>query len=181
MALPGTIERVLAAEYLDGLSSWSNEQVRRARAECEREEAGVSYARRVLQGRIDLLRVELERRHEGGHDLTTLLADLPRILASDQYPSDPLQARAVNVSVPEAAEVLEAEIDEIVDRAGLDDLGGRDADDLAQLIEELATYERYLSGLRRQLFERIDMLRDELVQRYKDGRASVGDLLGGQA
>lgn len=181
MAVHGALERVLAAEYLDELESWSVEQVRHARMECEQEESAVSYARRVLQGRLDLLRAELERRHEGGHDLSAVIADLPAILTSEQYPSDPLQARAVSVAVPESAAALEAEIDAIVDRAGLDELEGRNPDDLADLIDELAIYEGHLSALRRQLFERIDLLRDELVQRYKDGRASVSDLLGGQA
>lgn len=181
MALPGALERVLAAEYLDGLPTWTLEQVRRARAECEQEEAGVSYVRRVLQGRIDLLRVELERRHQGGCDLSTLIAQLPTILASDQPSSAPSPTRAVHVAVPPSAAALEAEVDDIVDHAGIDDLGNRNAEDLATLIDRLAAYEGRLSTVRRQLFARLDALRDELAQRYKDGRASVGDLLGDQA
>lgn len=174
MAEHETLERVLGADYLDGLASWDTKQVRQARAECEREEAGISYARRILQGRLDLLRAELERRHQGGDDLSSVLEDLTVILSSDHTPSSPAQARAVTVHPPETAATLEAEIDAIVDAS---EAHGDDLERLADLIDRLAVYESHLSELRRQLFARIDLLREELVQRYKDGRASVADLL----
>lgn len=178
MANHEALERVLAADFLADLETWDTDRVRREREACEREEAAVSYARRVLQGRLDLLRAELERRHAGGDDLTSVLEDLPVLLAADQPPSDPLKARAVSVSVPPSAEALEAEVDAIIDRAGLDDLGERDPEQLAAVIDRLAEHEHGLSELRRRLFAHIDLLRAELVARYRDGRAVVGDLLG---
>lgn len=172
------LERVLAADFLADLPAWDTGRVRRERQACEREEAAVSYARRVLQGRLDLLRAELERRTLGGDVLAPVLEDLPVLLAADHTPSDPLKARAMSVAVPPSAEALEAEIDAIIDRSGLADLASHDPDQLAELIDRLAAHEHQLSQVRRRLFIHIDVLRDELVARYKDGRAAVGDLLG---
>jgi hypothetical protein len=171
------LDRVLDDGYLAGLQSWSTAQVRTARAECEAEEEAISYARRVLQGRLDILRAELERRESHGDDSAEdLLARLPGILSADHVASPPAQARSTRLRVPEDADRLEAEIDELVGNA---DLGGRETDELAAVIARLGAHERQLSGTRRQLFDRIDALRDELARRYKDGTAAVSEILSG--
>ncbi|MEX2504960.1 MAG: hypothetical protein WD378_08920, partial [Egicoccus sp.] len=59
------LERILADDYLDGLQDWPTADLRQARAACEAEEEAVSYARRLMQGRLDILRDELERRDGG--------------------------------------------------------------------------------------------------------------------
>jgi hypothetical protein len=172
------LDRVLDEGYLAGLQSWSTAQVRTARAECEAEEEGISYARRVLQGRLDILRAELLRRegHGDGH-AEDLLARLPDILSADHVASPPAQSRSTRLRVPEDADRLEAEIDAIVGHAP--DLGDRGTDELAAVVERLGEHERHLSGVRRQLFDRIDALRDELARRYKDGTAAVSEILSG--
>ena len=173
-------EHILDEAYLDGIEERSTEELRRMRAECEAQEEAVSYARRVLQGRLDILRAELLRRSDDGdRRAEPLLELLPTILASDQVRSDPSKARATRLRVPAAAEELEAEVDRIVDESTLQDLGEHGPGDLAGLLDRLAEHEQYLSGVRRTLFERIDALRAELAARYKDGRAVVRDLIGG--
>ncbi len=59
------IDRVLAEDYLDGLKQASLQDVRELRGEAEQEEVDLSYIRRMIQGRIDILRAELERRGGG--------------------------------------------------------------------------------------------------------------------
>jgi hypothetical protein len=173
---PGArLERILDEGYLEGLPDWSTAQVRTARAECEAEEEGISYARRVLQGRLDILRAELLGR-EGDGDVQDLLAELPGILSSDHVASPPAQARSTRLRVPEDADRHEAEIDELVGSTEVAELA---TDDLAAVIERLVGHERQLSALRRQLFDRIDTLRDELARRYKDGTAAVSEFLSG--
>jgi hypothetical protein len=169
--------RVLDDGYLAGLQSWSTAQVRTARAECEAEEEGISYTRRVLQGRLDILRAELLRRDSGGDDdAGDLLARLPGILSSDHVASSPAQSRSTRLRVPDDAERLEAEIDALV---GTTEVGQLDTDEVSAIIDRLAEHERRLSGVRRQLFHRIDALRDELARRYKDGTAAVSEILSG--
>jgi hypothetical protein len=175
----GRLERILDDSYLEGLAELPTEQLRARRAECEEEERAVSYARRVLQGRLDILRAELLRREEkGDSSAESLLSRLPDILGHDHVATDPLQARATRLDVPEAAEHLERELDEIVDEARLLALPDAPTESVEQLIERLRAHEARLSELRRGLFDRIDALRDELAARYKDGRASIGELLG---
>lgn len=170
------LDAVLAPDFLDGLSSWPTAEVRERRAECEAHEAAVSYARRVLQGRLDIVRAELERRAEGGEDVAGLLTRLPSLLAGDHVPTSQVHARVSRLEIPEAAEGLVAELGADLDPTNLTDL---DSDELTALVDRLETQERELSSCRHELFERIDAIRDELAARYKDGRADVGDLLTG--
>jgi hypothetical protein len=173
------LETILDASYLDDLDEVSTQELRRRRSECEEQERGLSYARRVLQGRLDILRAELLRREEGG-DATagSLLSRLPDILGRDQAATDPLQARATRVDVPAMAEDYGDEVEAIVSEATMHSLPERSATELEELIDRLAAKETELSSLRRQLFDLIDRIRDELAARYKDGRANIGELLG---
>ncbi len=62
-------------ERLLDLDDKSNEDLRQMLDELSREEKEVSYRRRVLHGKIDILRAELVRRlkqqHEAGEDAIT--------------------------------------------------------------------------------------------------------------
>jgi hypothetical protein len=175
------LERILDDSYLDGLERLPTEQLRERRAECEEEERAVSYARRVLQGRLDILRAELLRREEQGDgDAGSLLSRLPDILGHDHVATDPLQARATRLDVPAAAEDHERRLDEIVDESRLLALPEASAAEVEELISRLAAHEGRLSSVRRSLFDRVDALRDELAARYKDGRATIGELLGSE-
>jgi hypothetical protein len=175
----GRLDAILAPSYLEGLDERTTPELRELRVECEEEERGVSYARRVLQGRLDILRAELLRREDQGDaSAESLLARLPDILGHDHVATDPLQARATRLDVPGGATAYTEPIDRIVDEAALLSLPERSSEEVEQLIGHLAEHERQLSGLRRQLFDRIDRIRDELAARYKDGRASIGELLG---
>jgi hypothetical protein len=173
------VARILDPAYLDGLDDASTSEVRALRAECEDTEEGISYARRLLQGRLDILRAELLRRDEAGDGhARTLLGDLTTILTHDQHGTlDPTQARATRLRVPPSAEQHERDLDRIVDQSQLADLEQLTVDDLAMIIDRLSQHERELSALRRQLFDRIDTLRAELARRYKDGRADVSQIL----
>lgn len=168
-------DALLPEELLADLSGLSTAELRSRRATCEDAEEGVSYARRLLQGRLDLLRAELRRRDEDGVD--RLLDALPSILLGDDRPSDPMKARATRLRVPPSADAHAAVLDELVDEATLLSPEELDLDELAELVQRISEYERQLSQLRRALFTRIDALRGELATRYKDGRADVGELL----
>lgn len=174
------LDRILDPSYLDGVVDRSTDELRTLRAECEVLEEGVSYVRRLLQGRLDLLRAETERRTDAGDRSTDELARrLGEILGGHESAAGPLQARSTRLRLPPTAAVFEQELDEIADERDLASLASHDTASLAQLVERLSAHERHLSGIRRALFDRIDAVRDELAQRYKDGRATVTDLLDG--
>jgi hypothetical protein len=167
-------EALLPTSALDDLDALDTTRLRELRAACEEAEEGVSYARRLLQGRLDLLRAELERRDDGVQ--ADLLDALPSILAADEVSTDPVKARSTRVRVPAGADAHERLLDDVLPEALV--AGDEVApEELERAVARATEHERALSELRRALFRRIDALRDELAARYKDGRADVADLL----
>jgi hypothetical protein len=78
------IDRVLDPRFVAGVGQLDLAELRSRREEAEAEEADISYLRRLLQGRLDILRAELVRRSSGGEqDVAGLLAGLPAILTDD--------------------------------------------------------------------------------------------------
>lgn len=169
-------EALLAEDALQRLDTLDTSELRRVRAACEAAEEGISYARRLLQGRLDILRAGLDERDEP--EAGRLLAALPSLLADEGHVADPAQARATRVRVPADADRYSDLIDAVIAEDDLPALEGEDLEDLERVTEALTAVERELSARRRALFTRIDALRAELVTRYKDGRADVRELLG---
>src|SRR5450756_452533 len=66
------LDRVLAADYLAGLERRPLGDVRSLRREAEQEETDLSYTRRLIHGRIDILRAE-QRRRTGDIDNLSLI------------------------------------------------------------------------------------------------------------
>ncbi len=77
-------EETFAWEEQDDLTAISEERLRSLLGELAEEERIVSYRRRVLQGRIDLLRAELVSR--GGASLSP--RDLARVLMGETPVAD---------------------------------------------------------------------------------------------
>ncbi len=169
-------EALLSEAALEQLDTLDTEDLRRIRSECEAAEEGISYARRLLQGRLDILRAALDQSDhpEAGE----LLAALPVIMADQGHVSDPAQARSLRVRVPADAERYAAVIDAVIAEDEVPEGDESDLSDLERVVEVLTRVEHELSARRRALFTRIDGLRAELLARYKDGRADVRELLG---
>jgi len=174
------IASLLASDYLDGLNSIPIEDVRARRGECQAVEVSLSYARRMVQGRLDIVLAELKRRQEGGpdSDLHSLVESLPEILS--EHVHAPGNGRIASLMVASDAEVdedLVARLDAVADANCLGQLPATDDAGVQALIDRLTAFEREVSDQRRALFERIDDLQEELVRRYKSGEASVDSLL----
>lgn len=174
------IDRILADDYLDGLGEHTTAELRRMRDECEQEESGLSYARRVVQGRLDILRAEALRRQDRGADTSDLLGRLPTILRDDARPTDPSRTRATRHLVPPHVHHHGREVDNIADEESMADLSERSIDDLRALVDRFGDVERELSRVRRTVLDRIDAIQDELIARYKAGTADVSEVLAEQ-
>ena len=148
------------------------------RARCQEIETGLSYVRRMVQGRLDIVGAELQRRRGGSApgDLSELISQLPEILADrTRAPGLGRLPQFMDPGEPDAE--LTARLDEILGDNDLESLPNLDDAGLDQLHDDLEAFEREISQTRRQLFDRIDALQGEITRRYRTGEASVETLL----
>jgi len=173
----GQLEQVLADDYVGDVTALAMDELRTKRAECQALEVGLSYQRRMAQGRLDIVAAERRRRTEGGavpsHD--DLVENLTATLSDRQRP--PGNGRLPQLMAPEADEVDTARLDAIAGPVTLSHLPEKSDDDLARLVDDLSAYEVEVSRQRRSLHERIDALQAEITRRYRTGEASVETLL----
>jgi hypothetical protein len=132
----------------------------------------------MVQGRLDIVGVELTRRAEGGDpaDLPDLIARLPEVLSARTR--SPGVGRLPQMMAPgDLPAELEAELEAIVGAGHLADLPSVDDDHLRSMADALGALEVKVSGFRHDLFGRIDALQAEITRRYKTGEATVDSLL----
>jgi hypothetical protein len=168
------IDRVLAEDFLTGLSSHSIAELRAMRTEAEQEEADVSYVRRLLQGRIDIISAELERRRSNDSE-ASLVDALPRILADDRGSPHGLgQHRTIE---PSRVAEHRRRVEKLVADVDISNVIAHTDDELARALDVLQTEERVTSETRRQVQTVADACAAELTRRYREGEAAVEDLL----
>lgn len=173
------LDHILEDDYLEGLRGRSTDEIRRMRDECEEEETTVSYARRILQGKLDILRAEAERRRgERDPDADSVLERVPELFGNDQR-TPLVHARPVRHLIPPEAGLHQRELDRLAADDVLATLPDRATADLVGVAERLSEAERRLSDLRWHLLRRLDTLQEELIRRYKSGEAHPRDVLVG--
>ena len=178
-SLEQELARLFAPDYLDGVDNRSLDEVRSMRAECQEAETVVSYLRRVVQGRLDVVHSFLDHHHTGQSvgDLDAVVEDLSSIIGSG--PARPSgNGRLPSQMSPDMEKVdLTREIDDVLDADGIGKLPTMTEDELRALAARLTVIEQRISDQRRTLHERIDALQAEIVSRYKTGEATVDGLL----
>ncbi len=171
------IDRVLAEDYLSGLVGLTLPEVRILRGEAEQEEVDLSYLRRMLQGRLDVIRAELGRR-----DSTTgtpLVDGLAGILADE--PRAPARGLGRYTTVePSRADSHRRYVETLVADVDLSDLENRSTEELTGALRTLAEQEHALSAKRRAVQQVMDACSAEVARRYRDGEADVDTLLAEQ-
>lgn len=164
------IDRIRRPGYLDGLAGLELDDLRQRRDECLAEREYLSLLRRLVQGRAEILKAEIERR--GGFDQGPLVDRLAEILSGE--PQGPSRGEAVRVSLPEEEMLLaRRRIERLVSDAAMSDPGSLDDERLAAAVELLAREEREVSEERSAVLEVLDALQDELKRRYKDDPSLV--------
>jgi hypothetical protein len=172
------LDRLLDPAYLADLEHRPIEEVRAKREECRRIEDALSYVRRQVQGRLDIVAAEVSRRAEGKppSDATSLIEQLPQILGHNvQAPG--LGRLPTSLEPPEELGRLTTELEGILHFTSLTGLSEISDDDLSHLVDRLTDYERTVSDRRRALHDHLDALQAEIVRRYKTGEVSVESLL----
>lgn len=181
------LQRVLDPSFLDGLESRPMDELRSLRGELQQFEDAVSYVRRVVQGRLDIVGAERGRRSGSapggsgaqGGEHGSIVEDLPGILADPAHSgraSGPGRL-PMHIAPGSEADGLVAEVDRQVDPTKLTSLESISDSELDGLTDSLASLERELSDQRHALHQRLDALQAEMVRRYRSGEASVDTLL----
>jgi hypothetical protein len=172
------LDRVISPAYLANMVKRPITDIRAMRAECQSIENGMSYVRRVAQGRIDIVAAELQRRRDGGDpaDLRDLVTRLPDILTDRNRSGGPIRAPH-EITVDRIADELITDLDAIVGPGALGDLTNHDEAELTVIRDTLTDFERTLSSTRRAIHDILDTLQAELTRRYRTGEASVDSLL----
>ena len=169
-----TVDQLIDFTEPEDLAACSLPQLREVRDGYQAIENGFSYARRIVQGRLDTVSVELERRAEHDPD-TDLVHRLPTALAAHtRGPGLPRPGQ--DLEPPAWADEIVADLDRLLTPAQLSHLSELDDAQLLAAAESIADLERGLSASRQDLHRRIDRVQAELVGRYRSG-ASVDDLL----
>jgi hypothetical protein len=153
--------------------------LRGLRRDAQQEEADLSYLRRMLHGRIDILRAELARR--GGAASVPAPADgpvvdrLPEIL-TDAPARQRSSARHVTLGTPHNEEYRRLAA-EMLAEVELSDLTARTDLELNTAMGRLTRYEQEVSRRRQHLQRTADDCSGEIARRYREGEAQVDDLL----
>lgn len=168
-------EDLIRTDEPDDLSTLSMVELRAFRDAFQEVENGLSYARRVVQGRLDTVMAELDRRAGGNTSEVDLIRILPEVLAANVR-GPGLPRPTCDIDPPEWADDLLIELDEALTPRQLADIDTFGEGELTVAAERIAAFEREISEACTRLHKRIDRLQEELIGRYREG-ASVDDLL----
>jgi hypothetical protein len=174
-----TYDRVVQPDYLGDLWSLPMDDIRSKRAECGQLEAQLSYARRLVQGRLDIVQAERMRRAAGlpPSDLAELVAAIPETLSPQvlsRSSASPRNTGHRSQAVPDHDDpALEAELDAVFDGSQLASLPAASDAHVSAVAEKLADLERDVSQRRRAALDAFDTLSAEMVRRFRTGEATI--------
>ncbi|MEU0008619.1 aerial mycelium formation protein [Streptomyces sp. NPDC006314] len=162
----------------DDVARLSLPELRTLRRDAQRDEADLSYVRRLLQGRIDILRAELCRRGRASVPAPadgSVVDRLPEIL-KDAPARHRSSARHVTLGTPHNEEYRQLAA-EMLAEVELSDLQARTDLELTSAMGRLVRYEQEVSRRRQRLQRTTDDCSGEIARRYRVGEAQVDDLL----
>ncbi len=153
------------------------DDLRSRRGICDDLDSELSYYRRLLHGRMDLLSFELRRR--SGEETRTLIEALPDILSdgSEEGPSHFLVPKLLPVDPPDVPAEGRRPIDRVLGDDFLTHLPDIKTAELEEIQLMLTEAESKVSQQRRGVYEVLEQLTGEVARRYRDGLASVNELL----
>lgn len=165
------LDRVLSPEFAADLDRLDLAELRERRRLADEVENELSFYRRLLHGRIDLLRFELRRRR--GEEQRSLIEALPHILAD--APTSPggvgHRSRHVLTDLPPLPEVGTRDVDQVLGTdifARLDEI---DEGEIERAIAALIEVEERISEQRRATQEVADRLAKAVAERYRQGES----------
>jgi hypothetical protein len=161
------IDRVLAPDFLVGIDELPMPELRERRQQAMQEEADLSYIRRMLQGRVEILSQELR----GGGELSDedLVARLTSAMVSHGSSSSSASSRHVVVEPSRLAE-RRRYVERLIADVGLSDVSTMTMAQVSAAVAGLQEQEQIVSRTRSQVHAVIDKLTAEVARRYQSGQ-----------
>ncbi len=182
------IDRVLAPDFLEDLPGKPIDAVRAMRRDAEQEETDLSYLRRLVQGRIDILRSEQARRSgSGAAEAEASLAagegDAPLVerlasILTDDGEITPPRGLGRHIAVePSRADMHRRHVEALIADTDMSDPANMSDPELERILVLLESEERKVSDQRRAVQAVMDACTAEIGRRYRDGDVDVDGLL----
>lgn len=168
------IDIISDPEFLQDLGELEIDELRRRRELADTVETELSYYRRLLHGRMDLLAFELRRR--SGDESRSLIEALPEILGGGETASG-TGGRPTPAVMPDLPEEQRRPIDRVLADDFLARLPVMTESDLHDVQTMLAEAESEVSAQRKRAQGAFDGIQAEILTRYKDGTADQSGLL----
>lgn len=159
------IDRVLAPGFARDLADVPIDELKSRRDDALAEREYLSLLRRLVHGRLDIVRFETKRRTEGGTG--SLVEQLTEALVEHERGTS--RGEALRVTVPEAdMSAARRRVERLVDDAKISDPSSLSDEELVRSERRLTEEERMVSKARQAVMDVHDRLQDELKRRYKD-------------
>ena len=159
------IDHVLADGFTDDLAALDTVEIRRRRDLARAEAEYLSFLRRLLQGRRDILRDELDRRRTGGAS-PPIVERIVSVLSEGTR--GPSRGEAPMIPLPEdEIAIARRRVERLLADSALSDLEGLSDDRLEESIARIEGEERGVSDSRAKVFEVHDVLQEEMKRRLK--------------
>jgi hypothetical protein len=163
---------VLDPSFLDGLRDLPTEEVRRRRDESLAEREFLSYLRRLLQVRQDVLTAERGQRKSGGEP-EPLVDRLTAVLSKGNKPNG-TRGEAIRTVLSDAdLEEAERQAEAMLPPLNLEQADDMNDEEIERAVRSLAEAERAVSSRRTAVIRVHDRLQEELKQRYRDNPAEI--------
>lgn len=160
------VDQVLSEGFTDDLGELGGDEVRRRRDLARVELEYLSFLRRLLQGRRDILRDELDRRRSGGEPRPVVERVVSVLSEGSRGPS---RGEAPVVPLPdEDLALARRRVERLLSDANLSDLGSLSDEDLEGAVNRIEEEERGVSSIRSQVIHNVDVLQDEMKRRLRE-------------
>lgn len=158
------LDQIKDPEFVADLSAIPLDELRGRRDLAEEVENELSYYRRIIQGRLDL--VAFEQRRRRGEEDRSLIDALTEILAGRDRVGNGI-GRHLSTQLPDIPLIGRRHLDKILGNDLMVRLGEMSEEDLGEASVELAELEEEISAVRQEAQGIVDILHSEVINRYK--------------
>lgn len=164
------LDQVLDSDFLDDIDAIDIDELRSRRQMAVEVEKELSYYRRLLHGRMDLLR--FERRRRTGEESRSLIDSLVEILSDPSRGEGHDPRRTIlDTDLPPLPDIGRRDVDAVLGDDVLAKLDSVDDAGISDALEAVQAIEREISDKRHQVQQIADLLSAQIAERYRSGSA----------